>query len=121
MIAVEEGEEVATYLTIREVGDLLRISERTVRRWVGTGDLPAVKIGRSVRIRREDIDNRSAAPSGKPSPSAQERQLAVLARARDLRREMAAASAESSVEILREIRLIPDQSPPESAAPGLDL
>lgn len=93
------------YLTIREVGDLLKVSERTVRRWVGAGDLPAVKIGRSVRIRRADIDSRSPEPSGKPSSSAQEGQLAVLARARDLRRKMADPGAESSVEILREVRL----------------
>lgn len=94
-----------TYLTIKEVGDLLRISERTVRRWVGTGDLPAVKIGRSVRIRREDIDNRSPEPAVGPSPVAQETQLAVLARARDLRQKMAVRRAESSVEMLRQIRL----------------
>jgi excisionase family DNA binding protein len=93
-----------TYLTIREVGDLLRVSERTVRRWVGTGDLPAVKIGRSVRIRREDIDSRSPQPSVQPS-SAREEQLAVLARARDLRQKMAAPGAENSLEILRQIRL----------------
>ena len=96
------------YLTIREVGELLKVSERTVRRWIGAGQLPAVKIGRSVRVRQEDIDPQSRESAGRLSPAGQEAQLSVLARARDLRRRMAARrdeSAQSSVEILREIRL----------------
>ena len=96
------------YLTIREVTDLLKVSERTVRRWIGKGDLPAVKIGRSVRIRREDIDKQSWKPSEKPIPSTRQNQLAVLAQARELRQQMAARRGQSpgsSVEILREIRL----------------
>lgn len=43
-------------LTIRQAAEQLQISERTVRRLIGTGALPAVKIGgRLVRIRARDL------------------------------------------------------------------
>ena len=42
-------------LTIDEVADHLRISVRTVRRLIQTGELPIVPIGRSLRIRRCDL------------------------------------------------------------------
>jgi excisionase family DNA binding protein len=39
-------------LTIDEVAVTLRVSERTVRRWVARGALPARKVGGTVRIPR---------------------------------------------------------------------
>ncbi len=42
-------------LTIDEVADHLRISTRTVRRLIQTGELPTVPIGRNLRIRRYDL------------------------------------------------------------------
>ena len=93
------------YLTIREVKDLLHVSERTVRRWIRSGALPALKIGRSVRVRREDIDMPARTPSG-PSVD-QAAQLAVLQKARELRekiRKQQGRSTSSSVDILRQIR-----------------
>lgn len=45
-------------LTIREVAAMLAINERSVRRRVAEGTLPEpVRIGRSVRWRRLDIEN----------------------------------------------------------------
>lgn len=44
------------YLTTRQVADLLKLSEITVRRWCHEGRLPAVKLGRAYRIRRADFD-----------------------------------------------------------------
>lgn len=38
-----------------ESGRLLDVSGRTVRRLVASGDLPAVRVGRQVRIRPEDL------------------------------------------------------------------
>ena len=44
------------YLTIREVAELLKLSERTVYRLAQSGGLPAFKAGGSWRFRRRDID-----------------------------------------------------------------
>lgn len=42
--------------TVQEVAQQLRVSERTVRKWVEDGDLPAFHIGkRGYRIRESDL------------------------------------------------------------------
>jgi excisionase family DNA binding protein len=43
-------------LTIREVADYLKVTERTLYRLVQEGKLPAFKVGNSWRFRREDLD-----------------------------------------------------------------
>lgn len=43
-------------LTVEEVARRLRLHQITVRRHIRSGRLPATKIGRSVRIKEEDID-----------------------------------------------------------------
>ncbi|HET9060905.1 MAG TPA: helix-turn-helix domain-containing protein [Acidimicrobiales bacterium] len=45
------------YVTVAEVADLLRVSNMTVYRLVQAGRLPAVRVGRSYRIREEDVDS----------------------------------------------------------------
>ena len=42
-------------LRLKEVGLLLGLSERSVRRIVQAGDLPAIRIGGSPRIRSADL------------------------------------------------------------------
>jgi excisionase family DNA binding protein len=49
------------YVTVAEVADQLRVSNMTVYRLVQSGQLPAVRIGRSYRIREEDVDRYLAA------------------------------------------------------------
>jgi excisionase family DNA binding protein len=49
------------YVTVAEVADLLRVSNMTVYRLVQSGQLPAVRVGRSYRIREEDVDRFVAA------------------------------------------------------------
>lgn len=44
------------YLTVQEVVDRLKLNQQTVRNWIDLGQLPAVRIGRRVRIRRSDLD-----------------------------------------------------------------
>lgn len=39
-----------TFLTVTEVADLMRVSTMTVYRMVHSGELPAVRFGRSFRI-----------------------------------------------------------------------
>ena len=43
-------------LTIREVADYLKVTERTLYRLVQDGKLPAFKVGNSWRLRREDSE-----------------------------------------------------------------
>ena len=45
-----------TLLTVREVSEVLKISEGTLRDWIQYKRIPFVKIGRSVRFRMEDIE-----------------------------------------------------------------
>lgn len=47
-------------LTIPEVADYLKISTKTVRRWIDRGDLHAYRVGRQLRIAEEDL---SACPA----------------------------------------------------------
>ncbi len=45
-------------LTLREVADALQVSEKTVRRLVGRGDLVGFKVGDrgQVRVKEEDLE-----------------------------------------------------------------
>ena len=40
----------ARYLTVAEVADVMRVSRMTVYRLVHSGDLPAIRFGRSFRV-----------------------------------------------------------------------
>lgn len=42
-------------LTLREVAGLLRVSEKTVRRWVAAGKLPCMRAGRVLRFLPADL------------------------------------------------------------------
>ncbi|MGH9127241.1 MAG: helix-turn-helix domain-containing protein [Acidimicrobiales bacterium] len=44
-----------------EVANLLRVSNMTVYRLVQAGQLPAIRVGRSYRIREDDVDKYLAA------------------------------------------------------------
>ena len=44
------------FVTVAEVATVLRVSNMTVYRLVQSGALPAVRVGRSYRIREEDVD-----------------------------------------------------------------
>jgi excisionase family DNA binding protein len=41
---------------VAEVADLMRVSNMTVYRLITAGELSAVRVGRSYRIREEDVD-----------------------------------------------------------------
>jgi excisionase family DNA binding protein len=44
------------FMTVGEVAAVLRVSNMTVYRLINSGELPAVRIGRSFRVRGEDFD-----------------------------------------------------------------
>src|ERR1700753_1562136 len=45
-----------SFLTVAEVAELLRLNQQTVRNWIDAGSLPAVRVGRRVRIKRSDLN-----------------------------------------------------------------
>jgi excisionase family DNA binding protein len=42
-------------LTVGDVADRLRVHPQTVRAWIARGDLRAIRIGRTVRVRQTDF------------------------------------------------------------------
>jgi len=48
-------DEIPSLLTVREVAQLLRIGRSTVYQLLQRGDLTNIRIGRSVRVRLEDL------------------------------------------------------------------
>lgn len=45
------------FLTVAEVAATMRVSKMTVYRLVHSGDLPAVRVGRSFRVVEEDVND----------------------------------------------------------------
>ena len=50
------GLSKARFLTVQEVADLMRVSSMTVYRLIKSGDLPAVRVGRSFSVAEADVD-----------------------------------------------------------------
>lgn len=75
MNGVDPQEE---YLTVAEVAETLKLNQQTVRNWIDQGQLPALRVGRRVRIKRSDFQRildesysgGSAAPAHSAGPSA---------------------------------------------------
>lgn len=42
-------------ITIKQLAEFLQVSEITVKRAIKTGDLKALKVGKSVRIEKENV------------------------------------------------------------------
>ena len=58
-------------LTISEAAQVMRVSQRTIRRWIAMGLLPAVRVGPwLIRIDADDL-----ARLGRPIPSARPREV----------------------------------------------
>lgn len=51
------------FLTVSEVAGRLRVSTMTVYRLINAGQLPAVRVGRSFRLRPRDLDGYLAGPA----------------------------------------------------------
>jgi excisionase family DNA binding protein len=45
-----------SFLTVADVAEKLKLNQQTVRNWIDQGSLPAVRVGRRVRIRRSDFE-----------------------------------------------------------------
>ena len=42
-------------MTVAEVAEVLKLNQQTVRNWIDQGSLPALRVGRRVRIKRSDF------------------------------------------------------------------
>ncbi len=57
MIPLAKGDHAkARFLTVAEVAALLRVSNMTVYRLISGGELAAVRVGKSYRLREDDVD-----------------------------------------------------------------
>ena len=56
------------FYTVAEAAKFLRVNPMTVRRHIGAGRLPAARAGRSLRIRREDLEAFMQPVSGEIAP-----------------------------------------------------
>lgn len=86
--------------TPREVARMLKVSERTVRRWVRTGELPALRFGRQLRIPPAAVENLGQPVTG--AGQTRDRAVDWLARCREVREKLPVTS--NSVKLLKEIR-----------------
>src|SRR5437588_173571 len=58
-----------SFLTVAEVAETLKLNQQTVRNWIDQGSLPAVRVGRRVRIRRSDFDRLLEESYTAPAPA----------------------------------------------------
>jgi len=71
---VAEEDLSESFLTVAEVAKTLKLNPQTVRNWIDQGSLPAVRVGRRVRIKRADFERivdegYSGAPPGSHPPA----------------------------------------------------
>jgi excisionase family DNA binding protein len=77
---MNSAEPEESFLTVAEVADILKLNQQTVRNWIDQGSLPALRVGRRVRIKRSDFERVLArsytggggAGPGDASPSAED-------------------------------------------------
>jgi excisionase family DNA binding protein len=43
-------------LSVNQVAEEFQVTTQTIRNWIDGGALPAVRVGRAFRVRREDVD-----------------------------------------------------------------
>ena len=56
MARINRNDLEESFLTVAEVADMLRLNQQTVRNWIEQGSLPALRVGRRVRIKRSDLE-----------------------------------------------------------------
>ncbi len=53
---MERAELDEDFLTVAEVAEMLKLNQQTIRNWIDQGSMPALRVGRRVRIKRSDLD-----------------------------------------------------------------
>ena len=57
-------------MTVAEIAAVLKLNQQTIRNWIDQGRLPAVRIGRRVRIKRADFEQLLTTAAGPATPAA---------------------------------------------------
>ena len=75
-------------LTVPQVAEEFQVTAQTIRNWIDQGILPAVRVGRAFRVRREDVDELLERASAESSSLATRRDVwtpttTTLPRAKD--------------------------------------
>jgi excisionase family DNA binding protein len=55
-VSVDHPEHEESFLTVADVAEMLKLNQQTVRNWIDQGSLPALRVGRRVRIKRSDLE-----------------------------------------------------------------
>lgn len=71
---MENSDREESFLTVAEVAEMLKLNQQTVRNWIDQGSLPALRMGRRVRIKRSDFErvveqSYAGAPPAAPAPA----------------------------------------------------
>lgn len=64
-------------LTVSQVAEEFQVTTQTIRNWIDHGTLPAVRIGRAFRMRREDVEELLARAGAQSTSHATRRDLWV--------------------------------------------
>ena len=62
-------------LTVPQVAEEFQVTAQTIRNWIDQGILPAVRVGRAFRVRREEVDALLERASAKSSALATRRDV----------------------------------------------
>ncbi len=79
---MDRAETEETFLTVAEVAEMLKLNQQTVRNWIDQGSLPALRVGRRVRIKRSDFDRILEDSYSGSSSSAEEEEAEATGAAR---------------------------------------
>ena len=76
-MSVDRNDLDDSLLTVAEVAETLKLNQQTIRNWIDQGSLPAIRIGRRVRIKRSDFERLleegySAGTAGEQRPTAED-------------------------------------------------
>ncbi len=50
-----KNDHLDTFYHVKDVADVMMVSDRSVRRWIAEGDLKAHRFGRAIRISDQDL------------------------------------------------------------------
>jgi excisionase family DNA binding protein len=62
-------------LTVEQVASEFQLTSQTIRNWIKSGALQAVKVGHVYRVKREDVDTMMARHQGETAPLGTHRDL----------------------------------------------
>ena len=55
-------------LTVEQIAAEFQLTSQTIRNWIKSGALPAIKVGHVYRVRREDLDAMMRRHQGETAP-----------------------------------------------------